>query len=89
MLLGCLFSRVTILDHNNVEPFLKALRRCFNVNRASCVVDPDDALKLSTVSKCFPLGSTARAWFDDVEDDLESYDQFESDFREAFIAGAK
>jgi hypothetical protein len=51
------------------------------------LVDPDDSLQIATVGNCFPLGSTARAWFDDFEDDLESYEQFESDFREAFIAG--
>jgi hypothetical protein len=44
-------------------------------------------LRLAAVENCFQFNTPARAWFDDVEDDLGDNEDFESSFREGFIAG--
>ncbi len=63
------------------------MRRYFKANHLSYTRDPGDGLKIATVGNCFPLNSLARLWFDNVEDDLTSYEDFEEALRENFQAG--
>jgi hypothetical protein len=74
-------------DVPHLESFLKALRRYFKANRSSYACDPGDELKLATIGNCFPLHSLARLWFDNAEDELSSYDDFEDSLRDHFQAG--
>jgi hypothetical protein len=64
-------------DAPYIDTFLRSLRPCFRVNAASYAVDSDAVLKISSIGNCFPWDFLARIWFDDVEDSLNSYDDFE------------
>jgi arsenate reductase-like glutaredoxin family protein len=89
MPVDCLCFGVMKKMYLTFETFLRSLRRYFRVNAASYAVDPDDILKISSIGNCFPLDSVARIWFDDVEDSLASYDDFEESIRTEFAAGSE
>lgn len=76
-------------DSAHVETFLRSLRRYFRANASSYRLDPNDVIKLSTCGSCFPTDSLARIWFDNVEDELDSFDEFETNLREEFEAGGE
>lgn len=76
-------------DAAHVDTFLRSLRRYFKVNARSYAVDPDDELKLSTCGNCFPFDSIARVWFDSVEDEFTSFEEFEDALRAEFAAGCE